>query len=234
MAMHEDLPPLRNNILRHLALQVNKFTPTDQITWVSDVLLEPQRGLLDISKVSRQTLRVGTWLSKALVARLCFVDAILSRYMDLFAHPELGHEAARGFETILAEDEIFTRDNGATIRALTNQRVFTNCIQAISNRYWSATTTNKENYLLALSGLLAHVDKHVMILESSKLLPLLLSSMDIEQQEVRVGALKTLEVLSLEIPDALQGHVNSLVGRCVKVAGEVLINTQVSCFFFFK
>ena len=129
--------------------------------------------------------------------------------------------AASSFGALLAPEAILSKTNGAQIRLLAPQRVFQTLSPMISAGFRSSSQdTEKENYLTALSGVIATVPTDIVVPELPTLLPLLLQSLDLSDQRVKISTLETLAVLIARNPSALEesGHIPSLTRRLSKTA----------------
>jgi DNA repair/transcription protein MET18/MMS19 len=146
--------------------------------------------------------------------------------------------AARGFAILLKDDDVLSPTNGANIRLLSKQRVFTTLIPLISANIREINTTSnndaaraappkehiKPAHLTALSGILSTISPTLVMPELPTLLPLLLQSLDLQtedSQAVRAATLQTLAVIIRESGVTVIeecGHVQSLVTRLLKTA----------------
>ncbi|KAK2739908.1 hypothetical protein FQN55_009082 [Onygenales sp. PD_40] len=223
---------------RHLALLANKFLPTAQLSTASEILTS-------LIKSEDQTLpspkiRTIFWLSKALILRLApSTNEILTSLLALLTSPdpETSTTAARGFALLLSADDVLSPTNGASIRLLSKQRVFTTLIPLISKNVrelnvaasstTSATTSSshtKQAYLTALSGILSTIPSALVMPELPTLLPLLLQSLDLtdaHSQPIKSGTLETLAIIirdnGVSTIDEV-GYVNDLVTRLLRNA----------------
>ena len=126
---------------------------------------------------------------------------------------------------LLAPDEILCKENGATVRLLANQKVFNVCVPTIAERFRNADTKAKPNFLIALSGLLKFMPTGVIMPEIDTLLPLLLQSLDLEDDDVKAATIQNLAVVSQENSQAIEGHIGSLITRLLKSAGNPKLNS---------
>jgi DNA repair/transcription protein MET18/MMS19 len=129
--------------------------------------------------------------------------------------------AASSFGGLLATDAVLSKSNGAQIRLLAPQRVFQTLTPMISAGFKScAQGVQQEQYLTALSGVIASVPSEIVVPELPTLLPLLLRSLDLADQRVKAATLETFAVVVARSPSALEesGHVPSLVKRLLKTA----------------
>ncbi|OQD69118.1 hypothetical protein PENPOL_c002G08369 [Penicillium polonicum] len=233
-------PATHQAYLRHLALLINKFLSKQDVTIAEklfDSLLQGQDT--ESKSLNPATIRTIFWLSKALILRLApSTTHILTSLLALLSSPDqqTSATAAQGFSIILGEDDILSATNGATIRLLCRQRLFTTVIPLISSRIRevniagtddSAATPKapehiKPAHLTALAGILSTIPTALVMPELPTLLPLLLQSLDLQTADsvaVRTATLDTLAVIirdnGVVVIDKC-GHVQSLVTRLLK------------------
>ncbi|GFF38708.1 DNA repair/transcription protein mms19 [Aspergillus udagawae] len=235
-SLTESEPPTHLAFLRHSALLVNKFLPKSELSIATEVLSNLFSAGAEEKKLTPGTIKTIFWLSKALVLRLApTTTEILTSLLSLLSsHDEMiSTTAARGFAILLKDDEVLSADNGANIRLLAKQRVFTTLIPLISNRIREVNVAGDDSstpahikpaHLTALSGILSIISPSLVMPELPTLLPLLLQSLDLQtadSQAVRAATLETLAVIIREngvgvIEEC--GHVQSLVSRLLKTA----------------
>ncbi|KAI9731957.1 MAG: hypothetical protein M1834_004408 [Cirrosporium novae-zelandiae] len=217
-------PSARLFILRHLALIINKFLLSSSLSLAENLLWEFDSGLLTLIEdplKAEACIRPIFWIAKALLLRLHQTEKLLSSLMDLLKSDVYGATAARGFTLLLSPDPILSRSNGATIRLLAPQKIFTICAPGLESLFRSTTDpTIKPNYLIALSGLLRYVSSEIMMQQLGTLLPLLLQSLELEEVETKGATVETLIVIVRENPGALEEHAQSLITRLLKISSE--------------
>lgn len=223
--------------LRHLALLTNKFLSKQDLNIAEklfDSLISPGKQVLNPA-----TIRTVFWLSKALVLRLAPTTThILTSLLGLLSSPDqqTSTATARGFSTLLSDDDVLSAKNGATIRLLSKQRVFTTVIPLISSRIREVNVAGSDDsiqpskasdhikpaHLTALAGILSTIPTALVMPELPTLLPLLLQSLDLQTSDsvaVRAATLDTLGVIirdnGVAVIDSC-GHVHSLVERLLK------------------
>ena len=235
--------------LRHLSLLVNKFLSKEDLHLAAekfDSLLPP--GTED-QKLSPAVIKTVFWLSKALVLRLAptTIDILKTLLSLLLSSDEVtSTTAARGFAVLLSDDEILSPTNGANIRLLSKQRIFTTVIPLISDRIRQVNVAGNNNnntttpshikpaHLTALSGILSTIPPPLVMPELPTLLPLLLQSLDLQtadSQPVRAATLETLAVIirdnGVPVIDEC-GHVQSLVTRLLNTAAYTSPSSSTS------
>ncbi|KAI2786031.1 hypothetical protein POX_h09796 [Penicillium oxalicum] len=220
--------------LRHLALLVNKFLSKEDLgkaETLFNTIVSPEKDVY-----APATIRTILWLSKALVLRLApSTTHVLTSLLRLLSSSDMqtSVSTARGFSILLGEDDVLSTTNGALIRLLSKQRVFTTVVPMIAARIRevnvavskesSATSDHiKPAHLTALAGILSTVPTDLVLTELSTLLPLLLQSLDLQTSESVAVRSATLDTLAVIIRDngvaAIDkcGHVHSLVMRLLK------------------
>ncbi|KAL2831768.1 RNAPII transcription regulator C-terminal-domain-containing protein [Aspergillus cavernicola] len=235
-------PATQLAILRHVALLANKFLPKSDLG-IATSLLESFIPLKTATTTESEPIKTIFWLSKALILRLApSTTKILTSLLSLLSSPspQTSTAAARGFAILLKDDDILSPTNGANIRLLANQRVFTTLIPLISSNIREINITSssetpapapvcqhiKPAHLTALSGILSTISPTLVMPELPTLLPLLLQSLDLQSpdstsQAVRAATLQTLSVIIRESGVSVIeecGHVQSLVSRLLKTA----------------
>ena len=218
------------SLLSQVALYANKHVQTPDLGFIDNIITEKLSALKNESMGNSQAtdfdIRLLFALFKALILRLSpKTDEYLKQSVDLLSpsqYPQtVSHKVAVGFATIQAPDDILSKQNYAQIRLLVPQRVFQTVTPLLAERFRaSESPLEKENYLIALSGILASVASDIVMPELPTLLPLLLQSLDIADQTVKIATLETLAVVISNNPTALvdSGHVQSLTKRLVSVA----------------
>ncbi|MCJ1386511.1 hypothetical protein MMC17_009637 [Xylographa soralifera] len=189
------------------------------------VLWSSPAGLLDTDNLSNNSIRAVFWIAKGLLLRLADADELLHRLLGLLNNKIYGNTAARGFALLLAPDEIVSKENGAVIRLLAKQKVFSICMPEIANAFRKSDTTLKSNLLIALSGILRSTAIEVLMPEIETLLPLLLQSLHFDDSEVKAASIETITTICEENPVVIQEHISSLVSQLLKCAADPKSNT---------
>lgn len=227
------------SIHRHIALLINKFLPTSSLPQATDFFTQkfPLTPSGIDNGISPNRVKTLFWLAKALALRLApSTSSILSQLLSLLSSTDVttSETAARGFSLILSPDEVLSTQNGANIRLLSKQRVFSIVVPMISSNFRSLPSTPGDNnahmkpaYLTALSGILTSIPPELVLPELPSLLPLLLQSLDLSTDAatslpVKQATLHTFSVLirdngGASIIDAT-GHVSELVKRLLRTA----------------
>ncbi|RHZ57804.1 MET18/MMS19 family protein [Aspergillus thermomutatus] len=235
-SLTESEPPTHLAFLRHSALLVNKFLPKSGLNIATGILSNLFSAAAKEKKLSPGTIKTIFWLSKALILRLApTTTQILTSLLSVLSSPDemTSTTAARGFAILLKDDDVLSADNGANIRLLAKQRVFTTLTPLISNRIREVNVAGDDSstpahikpaHLTALSGILSTISPSLVMPELPTLLPLLLQSLDLQtadSQAVRAATLETLAVIIRENGVSVIeecGHVQSLVTRLLKTA----------------
>lgn len=221
----EDMPPVRQAILRQIGLLTNKFLLPQETDAVVGILNNLVLELSETTSAPENAVRIVFWVAKGLILRLAYTDEILKRLLNLLSVRECGIASARGFGLLLAPDEILSKENGAKVRLLAKQKVFSICVPDIAKDFRTANPATKSNHLIALSGILKHMPREVVMPEIDTIFPLLLQSLDLEDSNVKAATIQTLTVVSQENTKAVEGHVGSLVSRLLKCVVHPEVNS---------
>lgn len=218
--------------LRQLSLCVNKHLKSSDMRIAHDLLAKCydslQSSQMDSSNQhpAEVELRLVFAISKALILRIvpntnAVIEGLLSLLDSTKYAPLVSKLASSGFASILAPDDVLSKVNGAQIRLLAPQRVYQTLTPLIASRFREASSTQeKENYLTALSGILSTLPSEIVMPELPTILPLLLQSLDLTDQSVKIATLQTLAVVIAHNPSALEesGHVPALAKRLLSTA----------------
>lgn len=177
--------------------------------------------------LTENSIRVIFWISKGLILRLANTEEVLQRLLSLLSDDNHGLVAGHGFGLLLAPDEVLSKDNDATIRLLTKQKVFSFCIPKIAAHFRRVEISTKPNYLIALSGILKYMPTEIVVTEIETLLPLLLQSLDLKDQDVKAATIESVIFISQESSAAIEGHIPSLIQRLLKSAEKPNENVPV-------
>lgn len=228
LALVETVPLIRHYILKQLALLANRSSLPEGPSDAFKVMQDPFKAAqIDDPTPSTDATPVIFWIAKALLLRLAKTEEVLDHVLSLLADKSHGSASARGFAALLAPDEILSKEHGAIVRLLARQKVFALCVPRLAKDFRAAADTVKPNYLIALSGLLKDVPTEVMMSEIETLLPLLLQSLDLPDQEVKAATTESLIVIGQQSPTAVEGHVQSLTSRLLRSAGDPKKNVAV-------
>ncbi|KAL8993799.1 MAG: hypothetical protein Q9169_006070 [Polycauliona sp. 2 TL-2023] len=227
LALSETVPIIRHYILEQIALLVNRSSTSADLQGALDVMYDPLRAAQMDPTSSVEVTHVVFWIAKALLLRLSHTQEVLDHVLGRLSDKVCGSTSARGFGLLLAPDEILSKQYGAKVRLLAKQKVFSICAPRIAADFKAAEASVKPNYLIALSGILKYVPTEVTMTEIGTLLPLLLQSLDLPDQEVKAATIESLAVISQESPGAVEGHVSSLLNRLLQAASKPAENIAI-------
>ena len=218
---------VRQGLLQHLTLLINKFLPADMLDIAASMLSSHPPGWDEDAQSSARYSMAMFAIARALVWRLYKVEEILGVSSQIIQSPASGTEAARAFELLFAPDEVVSREHGAIIRPLSKQRAFGVCLPLIAAAVKISEPTTKTKHLLALSGMLRHIDTGLLFPEMTTIVPLLLQTLDLEDSVAKNGTIKVLMAAIQEDPATLEGDVASLINRLLKIAANGAANDVV-------
>ena len=211
-------------MLRQIGLLTNKFLSLQETKEIIFMMRNLVSGLSAMTVFPENAIRVLFWMAKGLILRLAHSDEVLERLVYLLSHPNHGLASARGFGLLLASDEVLSKKNGANVRLLAKQKVYNSCIPAIAHKFGDADAAVRQNYLIALSGLLRNMPTDIIMPEIRTLLPLLLQTLDLDDDIVKAATIQSLTIISRESPIAVEGHMSSLISKLLKSSVSPKVN----------
>ena len=205
---------VRHFLLEHTSLLVNKFMDIPSLDGPLSVVCDPETSILG-DDVSERAIHVAFCISKALILRQYGTEQLLRALIVLLSHEMFGFGAARGFGVMFSSHHFLSREWGANIRLLWKQKAFMVCIPIIVENIKTCHGAVKANHLTALCAVLKHADFSLTLPYLDQLLPLLLQSLDLEDEEARSASIDILATVAEEKPDLLEVHIKSLIARLI-------------------
>jgi DNA repair/transcription protein MET18/MMS19 len=208
-------------LLRHITLLINKFAnPKAMQAVLSEVGLDVE-ALLSSESPSPQQISLSFAVVKALLIQ-GKTSALTSTYLQLLLRllPNTSAPSARLFATLLAPDDILSKANHCAISGLYKQKAFAQLVAPIVEATRSSSTagtaapaTQKQNYLLALSGILSHLPYSILEPALPSLVAPLLQTLDLRDTPVKASSLLIFESLLMHSPSLVAEHAASLITR---------------------
>ncbi|XP_005103739.1 MMS19 nucleotide excision repair protein homolog [Aplysia californica] len=208
-----------------VASMVNKAPLGAQIHWLLEPVMEKSKSAMSSnSGQSASCLRALTlwiWLTKAMECRSHSAAALFSSHLvSVVGDPNLGPAAARGLGHVVQDgDDIFTTKLNGSTTPLYKQRFFTLNFKHLLEGYEQAKSQEvKQNYLTAICLLTSHLPLQVLKPHLSKLVPLLLSSLEQAGGQAHSQTLLTLGAAVSSTPDVITPHLDSVVPNLLQIA----------------
>eukprot|EP00055_Hartaetosiga_balthica_P014064 m.75356 g.75356 ORF g.75356 m.75356 type:complete len:967 (+) comp8478_c0_seq3:29-2929(+) len=149
------------------------------------------------------------------VASDAFAPRALKLIFTLLQHRESSQDGCRVLDTVLQrETVVLSRDSNAYFKLMYAQRFFQEHLPTIVKMY----EEDKENasLLCALSTIIRSVPKQVLMTKLNVALPLLITSLTLQNERVLLTALETLFVLVHDAPKVVEEHIDTLVTSCLE------------------
>lgn len=221
--------PVAAAIQQHMSLLINKFAnPKEMENTLQTCQLDVER-LLSTNR-SPPALDTAFAVVKALLIQ--GRSAALSRkyFETLLDHlsptdqiDNTGDGIARRFIALLAPDDILTKENHCTVSPLYRQKTFHQALPRIVAAVQNPDTTrsNKDHYLIALSGLLRWLPYSILHPVLPTLTPLLLQTLSLEPptSQIHSPAITFFEATLMHDPAVLAEHVPALITRLLAGCG---------------
>jgi DNA repair/transcription protein MET18/MMS19 len=206
--------PIRSASLRQMSLVINKYYTSSALKTCMDPLVA-DFDLFNPEKLDPPRIRIMFACVKGIVLRSSPVlGTLYPTLLSLLSHPKYGTTVAHGFSTLLAPDDLLTKENHCQILGLHKHKSFALLVPSITQAFKEADQQTKPNYLIALSGALRWMPFNIVVEDVDQLVTLLLQSLDIKGVDgVKEAAIGTLTSTLVEKPKALEEHTGSLITR---------------------
>ncbi|KAH6723389.1 Dos2-interacting transcription regulator of RNA-Pol-II-domain-containing protein [Leptodontidium sp. MPI-SDFR-AT-0119] len=234
-----------------LQLLVNKFGAAKETLGDGTTLLDIVKKLVEDSRSAgvKQAAKVYQTLAYFTAASLAAFDPTLEPLIGLMIdgikNPIFGRKVAQSFRILLAPSPILTKENFCAVRLLRNSKCFAVAVNPLITLWQTATDKAlKENYLIAISGILVYMTPTQLDegIPASRLLPIILEGVAVkDEQFAKTAFMKTLLHLTPRHPAIIEEHLDSVLNRvldrlrntydspsdcsieCRVLAGDVLI-----------
>uniref|UniRef100_A0A8C5TJN8 MMS19 nucleotide excision repair protein n=1 Tax=Malurus cyaneus samueli TaxID=2593467 RepID=A0A8C5TJN8_9PASS len=202
---------------------VNKHPAGQQLDEILQLAVNRMEPGLAEGPHRMQALTLLLWVRSTLDEReTCLLLGLLS---DM----ELGPAAADGFSLLMAESpDVLHKGCHADVRIMFRQRFFTDNVPKLVQGFHGAGPDVKANYLKALSHVLNHLPKPVLVTELPTLLSLLLEALSCSDRVVQLSTLSCLHPLLLEAPQIMSLHVDTLVTKFLNLTSSPTMAVRIA------
>ncbi|EAL63339.2 hypothetical protein DDB_G0288217 [Dictyostelium discoideum AX4] len=174
-------------------------------------------------------LDLFTWCTKALLTNGNSINIKLGSCLaDIISNEnvELSYHASKSFGILLSETDVLNEKSGSIIKILFEQKFFTLMFPILLESF--KVSKNKElqtissHYLIAISNLLKHVPKEILLAELNEILPIVMQSLkssdNNDQVQLLDSSLQTLTMLINETPSSFISYLDSLIPSLIKIS----------------
>ncbi|KAK0119949.1 hypothetical protein ONS95_011373 [Cadophora gregata] len=206
-----------------LQLLVNKFGATKENLEDGTKLFDLMKSLVEdsVSAKAGQGSKVYQTLAYFTAASLSAFDPTLELLVGLMIdgiqNPTYGRKVAQSFRILLAPSPVLTKENFCSVRLLRNSKCFALTANPLIALWQAATDKSlKENYLIAISGILVYMTPTQLDvgIEASRLLPIVLEGVTVQDEQfAKTAYMKTLFQLAPRHPKVIEEHLDSVLGR---------------------
>ena len=219
-------PGIQVALLQHMTLLVNKFADSSGLLVAWNICRNI--SLADLHNATNPgAVKVLMFLAKAQILRMSNTKALLDHLLTLLELEDCGALVATGFEILLAQDEVLTKQNGAKIRLLSSQVVFTHTLAHITKAFPVAAPGVRPRYLIALGGILKHIDRQLVLSHMKELNPLLLQSLSVPEAALKGAVISVLAIAISENPFSVEEHLSSIIAQLLQIAMNKATNEAV-------
>jgi DNA repair/transcription protein MET18/MMS19 len=171
----------------------------------------------EISLDSPSSLTMWAWLGRATVLT-CHSSAfmIVGKIIDAYS-TNVGMKAAESMEILIGDDDACLGKGNANVKLLYKQKLLQSTLPLLTRGFAESKGETKHCHLVALSILLAHVPKTLLLNHAKQILPLLLESLHVTDAKLKLSTLALLGTLIREVPAMMGQHVDTLVRELLQL-----------------
>ncbi|CAG5075487.1 Similar to mms19: MMS19 nucleotide excision repair protein homolog (Xenopus laevis) [Cotesia congregata] len=169
---------------------------------------------------------LNIWITKALVTRGSkAAQDFIDYQLNILKNHSVGKYAANHFRILVdSSDDTLHVDNYCIIKLFYKQRIFQNVIQ--QNSLFDGES--RQNYLIAFIFLLEEIPRDILLMHLSKVLPLLIESLSLDNKEVILFTLKILKDLLDTKNMAFIEQIQSFITTCLKLTTYPDMNIKIA------
>lgn len=182
---------------KFIAVILNKMNITSEyfehaLLYFNDRVKDNLSSDSDID-VKRATACLKVWMTKAIITKgFRDVEMFLDELTNTLKHDQVGQYVGTEYKILTSKDEsTLVSENFCNIAILYKQRVFEHLIKKKSE----FENASKQNYLTALVELLEEVPVELLLMHLTKLVPLLIESLSLDNEQLIFSTLVTLNIL---------------------------------------
>ncbi|GAB7365146.1 hypothetical protein MBLNU230_g6234t1 [Neophaeotheca triangularis] len=216
-------------LLRHLYLLIDKFLDKTSMQASLDSANLGVDALLSDNS-SAEATSVAFAVVKALIVQgrtPALTAKYTGRLLQLLQRPD--QTIPRRFATLLAPDDILTKQNHCVVSGLFKQKTFSQLVPPLIESVRSSDSSTKPGHLVALSGILRWLPYSILSPQLQPLTPALLQCLDLtptqtpDAGDTKSSALTIFEGVLMHDPNVVVEHTSSLISRllnCTAVQGN--------------
>jgi hypothetical protein len=179
----------------------------------------------DYEKIS-SAINILAWVAKGLLLKKDPGGREICFYLISKLHSkEINSVIPKAF-SIIAEDDIFrlfSKDSFASQKVLFRQKFYVEIIPELISVYGSLKSTSDQGgiqCLLCISKILGSINSVSGLVVFDQLIPLLLVSLKLKDQELLKSVLSTITHIMSEKPEALKNELPTLIDRIIEMLGS--------------
>ncbi|XP_054016831.1 MMS19 nucleotide excision repair protein homolog [Hylaeus anthracinus] len=144
-------------------------------------------------EIKKASASLQIWLTKAIITKGSGnVENFLNELSNIFKHDQVGQHIAQEYKLLTNKHEdVLVEENFCNIKIFYKQRVFEHLIK----KNYEFENLSRQNYLTALVHLLEEVPMDLLFMHLTKLVPLLIETLTLDNEQLVFSTLITLQVL---------------------------------------
>ncbi|XP_043266247.1 MMS19 nucleotide excision repair protein [Colletes gigas] len=182
---------------KFIAVILNKMNDDNEcfkhvLVYLKEKISNNLESNIDI-EVKKASVLLQIWLTKAVITKgSCNVEIFLDELSNTFKHDQVGQHTAQEYKILTNKlEDVLVEENFCKIKIFYKQRVFEHLIR----KNHEFENLSRQNYLTALVYLLEEVPMDLLLMHLTKLVPLLIESLSLDNEQLIFSTLITLKVL---------------------------------------
>ncbi|OAD54066.1 MMS19 nucleotide excision repair protein like protein, partial [Eufriesea mexicana] len=166
-------------------------------------------------EIVRATASLQVWLTKAIITKgSCNVEIFLDELTNILKHDRIGQYVAQEYKILTnRHEDTLVETNFCNVKIFYKQRVFEHLIKKDSE----FENTSRQNYLSALIQLLEDVPEELLFMYLTKLVPLLIESLSLDNEQLIFVTLTMLNLLLESKHNIFSDKIQCFIPRLLKL-----------------
>jgi DNA repair/transcription protein MET18/MMS19 len=214
-------------MLQFLQILVNKFGAAKeplqnekrslpQIMLDMTVLSTPNHAMSKTVEITRIYQAMAYFAGAALAAGDSYDHLLIDQMIKGLDDPFISRQVAQSFCILLAPSPIMSKENFCTIRKLCKQRLYNMAVERLITQ-WRQTQSKdqKASFLVALAGVLAHMEPAILVQHVSEIFPAILEGTAVQNDDAMFSYVSLLKGLIEACSEVALEYAPSIANRMI-------------------
>ncbi|KAK1125132.1 hypothetical protein K0M31_006471 [Melipona bicolor] len=230
LALNSQHPNIRLVTCKFIAVILNKINDDNEyfqraLSYFKEIINNNLNSNTNI-KIMQAAASLQIWLTKAIITKgSSDVEIFLNELTNILKHDQIGQHIAQEYKILTNRyEDSLVEENFCNIKIFYKQRVFEHLIKKNSE----FKNTSRQNYLSAVVQLLEEIPSKLLFMYLTKLVPLLIESLSLDNEQIILLTLTTLNLLLETKHSIFSDKIQSFVPRLLKLSTYRMMRIRIA------